>query len=338
MKHFAFLRRFAFLSRFAVTGLALVAALLVGRQIWSFYIDAPWTRDGRVRADVVTVAPDVSGLVTEVVIHDEQNVHRGDLLFRIDPVRFKIALQQSDAVVAARKATLDQSVRDFNRYRRLDTLSTSVEKQESVKAAMELATANYRQALSDHALAELNLARSEVKAPVSGTVTNVDLRPGTYVSAGKGIFALIDSDTVRVEGYFEETKLASMAVGDKVRVTLMGVPGVLRGHVQSVAAGVADRERSASTDMLVNVNPTFSWVRLAQRVPVRVAIDAPPEGFTEMVGRTATVTVTNDSLRAPSGLLGDAISMRGVRQLFDIFAPAAEPQTRLAQDTRRRAL
>jgi multidrug resistance efflux pump len=315
MKHLAFFSRFAFLGRFAATGIALVAALLVGRQIWSYYIDAPWTRDGRVRADVVTVAPDVTGLVTQVLIHDEQVVHRGDVLFRIDPVRFQIALQQSDAVVAGRKASLDQSVRDYNRYRRLDTLSTSVEKQEGVKAAMELAAANYRQALSDHALAELNLERSEVKAPVSGTVTNVDLRPGAYVSAGKGIFALIDSDTVRVEGYFEETKLAGLAVGDAVRVTLMGVPGVLRGHVQSVAAGVADRERSASADMLANVNPTFSWVRLAQRVPVRVAIDAPPDGFAAMVGRTATVTVTNGSMGAASGLMGAALSMRGLRAL-----------------------
>jgi multidrug resistance efflux pump len=325
----------AFIGRFAVTGLAVIAALLVGKQIWFYYIDAPWTRDGRVRADIVTVAPDVSGPVTEVLIHDEQSVRRGDVLFRIDPARFEIALQQSDAAVAARKATLDQSVRDFNRYRKLDTLSTSVEKQEGVKAAMELAVANYRQALSDHTLAELNLARSEVKAPVDGTVTNVDLRPGAYVSAGKGTFALIDSHSVRVEGYFEETKLAGMAIGDAVRVTLMGVPGVLHGHVQSVAAGVADRERSASADMLANVNPTFSWVRLAQRVPVRVAIDAPPEGFTSMVGRTATVTVTNGSMRTPSQLLSDALSIGGLNRLF---GPGAAPARQLAEETERKDL
>lgn len=329
----------AFLGRFMITGLAIVAALLVGRQIWFYYLDAPWTRDGRVRADVVTVAPDVSGLVTEVLVNDEQTVHRGDVLFRIDPARFQIALQQSDAVVAARKATLDQAVRDFNRYRKLDTLSTSIEKQEGVKAAMELAEANYRQALSDHTLAELNLARSAVKAPVSGTVTNVDLRPGAYVSAGKGTFALIDSNTVRVEGYFEETKLANMAIGDKVNVTLMGYPGVLRGHVQSVAAGVADRERSASTDMLANVNPTFSWVRLAQRVPVRVAIDAPPDGFTGMVGRTATVTVDNGSMRQPSALLGDAISMRGLNELLHAtFGHNPIVVRQVAEETNRKAL
>jgi RND family efflux transporter MFP subunit len=290
-------------GRVAVTLVVVLVAVVIGRQIWSYYIDDPWTRDGRVRADVVGVAPDVSGPVAQVLVRDEQVVHRGDVLFRIDRARFDIALQQADAVVAARKATLDQAVRDYNRYHQLTNLSTSVEKQEQTNAAMQLATASYRQAVADRVLAELNLERSEVKAPVNGTITNVDLRPGDYVTAGKGVFALVDSDTIRVDGYFEETKLGRLAVGDKVTVQLMGLPTVLQGHVESVASAIADRERTASGDMLANVNPTFSWVRLAQRVPVRVALDDVPAGLPLLVGRTATVVVQNGQIHAPFNLL-----------------------------------
>ncbi len=294
------LRKF---GRVAATSAMVLVAVLVGRQIWSYYVDDPWTRDGRVRADIVAVTPDVSGPVAEVLVHDEQVVHRGDVLFRIDPARFDIALQQADAVVEARKSTLDQTVSDYNRYRQLDTLSTSIQKQEQANAALKLATASYRQALADRSLAMLNLERAEVKASVSGTVTNVDLRPGDYVAAGKGVFALMDRDTIRVEGYFEETKLDRIAVGDKVTVQLMGTSAILKGHVQAVAAAISDRERSASGDMLANVNPTFSWVRLAQRVPVRVTLDDVPGDVTLLMGRTATVMVQNGTVHRPFDLL-----------------------------------
>ena len=294
------LRKF---GRVAVTLAMVLVAVLVGRQIWSYYVDDPWTRDGRVRADIVAVTPDVSGPVTEVLVHDEQPVHKGDVLFRVDPARFDIAVQQADAVVEARRSTLDQATSDFNRYRQLDTLSTSVQKQEQTAAALKLATASYRQALADRNLAALNLERTEVKASVDGTVTNVDLRPGDYVAAGKGVFALVDRDTIRVEGYFEETKLDRIRVGDKVSVQLMGNGTVLTGRVQAVAAAISDRERSASGDMLANVNPTFSWVRLAQRVPVRIRLDEVPGNVTLLMGRTATVIVQDGKVHRPFDLL-----------------------------------
>ncbi len=290
-------------GRFAVTGLAVLVALLIGREIWFYYVEAPWTRDGRVRADIVSVAPDVSGPVVEVLVHDEQVVRQGDVLFRIDPARFQIAAEQADAVLAGRKATLDQTVRDFRRFGQLDTLSTSKQKQEQTAADMQLASAAYRQALADDDLAKLNLARSDVRAPVNGTITNMDLRPGDYVTTGKGVFALVDSDTVRVEGYFEETKLGRLAVGDAVTVQLMGMSTQMHGHVQSIAAAIADRERTASADMLASVNPTFSWVRLAQRVPVRVVLDDAPSGLPLVVGRTATVIVQNGRVGSPLSLL-----------------------------------
>ncbi len=220
-----------------------------------------------------------------------QKVRRGDILFQIDHARFELALQQADAVVAGRHATLDQTTKDLTRYRGLTTDAVSQQKQEQVLAAQLEAKAAYDQAVADRAVAQLNLDRSEVHAPVNGTITNMDLRPGAYVTSGKGVMALVDSDTLRVEGYFEETKLPRIHVGDIVSVRLMGDKNRLKGHVQSIAAGIDDRDRSAGSNLLANVNPTFNWVRLAQRVPVRVALDDVPDDTLLVSGRTATVEV-----------------------------------------------
>ncbi len=279
------------LGRVALTLILVGLAVFVGRQLWSYYMEQPWTRDGKVRADVVSVAPDVSGLVTEVLVHDNQTVPKGQVLFRIDPERFRLALQQADATVADRRASMEEAGREAARYNKLDQLSVSREKQEQTIAAAQSAIAQYRQALADRDVAQLNLDRSEVKSPVDGVVTNVDLEPGDYVSGGKSVMALIDSSTLRVEGYFEETKLDRIRVGDPVRVKLMGDDTVLHGHVESIAAGIADRERTESSSLLADVNPTFSWVRLAQRVPVRVKLDDVPQNVKLVVGRTATVAI-----------------------------------------------
>ncbi len=280
-----------FIRRFAVTALAVAAALVVGVYLWDYYMEAPWTRDGRVRADVVTVAPDVSGLVTEILVKDNQQVKRGDVLFRIDRERFALALQQADAVVAGRLATLQQADLDLKRYRDLTTDAVSQQKQEQVLATQQQAKAAYDQAVADRAVAQLNLDRSEVHASVNGIISNMELRPGTYVSAGKGIMALVDTDSLHVDGYFEETKLPRIHVGDSVTIRLMGDSARLHGHVESIAAGIEDRDRTAGSNLLANVTPTFSWVRLAQRVPVRIALDNVPESTKLVAGRTATVEV-----------------------------------------------
>jgi RND family efflux transporter MFP subunit len=279
------------LGRILLTLIAVIAALAVARGLWAYYMESPWTRDGRVRADVVQVAPDVSGFVTDILIKDNQSVHRGDVLFRIDRARFALALQTADASVAGHRATLDQANADLRRYSALTTDAVSQQKQEQVLAVQLQAKAAYDQAVADRALAQLNYDRSEVRAPVNGIITNMDLRPGAYVSAGKGVMALVDTDTLHVEGYFEETKLARIHVGDRVVVRLMGEPVRLSGHVESIAAGIEDRDRAAGASLLANVNPTFSWVRLAQRVPVRIALDPVPDNVTLVAGRSATVEV-----------------------------------------------
>jgi len=287
-----FLRRLVLnAGRPALTLVIVAVALIAGRWLWAYYEEAPWARDGRVRADVVTIAPDVSGLVTEVAVRDNQTVKRGDVLFRIDPDRFELALAQTDAAMASRKAQMDEAAREANRYERLNEIAVSKEVQEQRQTNADATAAAFRQAVADRAVAELNLRRAVVTSPVDGTVTNVQLEPGDYVSTGKAVMALVDSATLRIEGYFEETKLPKIHKGDPVQVRLMGESRPLTGHVESIATGIADRERTDSPDLLANINPTFNWVRLAQRVPVRVKPDVVPPGVELVVGRTATVTV-----------------------------------------------
>jgi multidrug resistance efflux pump len=281
----------SFIRRFTVTAVAVVAAVAVGGYLWNYYMDAPWTRDGRVRADVVTIAPDVSGFVTDILVKDNQRVARGDVILRIDRARFALALQQAQAVVAGRHAMLDQAEADLKRYHNLGDVVVTQQKQEQVLATQLQAKASYDQAVADQAVAQLNLDRSEVHAPVNGVISNMDLRPGTYVSAGKGVMALVDSASLHVDGYFEETKLPRIHVGDPVSIHLMGDSAKLSGRVESIAAGIEDRDRGEGSNLLANVTPTFSWVRLAQRVPVRIALDSLTDTTTLVAGRTATVEI-----------------------------------------------
>jgi multidrug resistance efflux pump len=273
------------------TAVVVAAAAVIGWQLWAYYMESPWTRDGRVRADVVLVAPDVAGLVAEVAVADNQFVHRGDVLFRIDAQRYVLAMQEAEATLANNKAILDQARRDEQRALSLGPLSVSKTQQEQAIKAAAQAQASYDQAAAALALAQLNVARTQVTAPVNGLITNLELRPGDYVNAGQSVLAQIDADSFYVSGYFEETKLPRIHMGDPVSVRLMGEGQDIRGHVDSIAHGIVDRERAQSPNLLPNVNPTFSWVRLAQRVPVRIAIDSVPKGIELISGRTATVRV-----------------------------------------------
>ncbi|MBN8954153.1 MULTISPECIES: HlyD family secretion protein [unclassified Rhizobium] len=277
------------IGRVAVTLIFVVAAVYVGRQLWGHYMDEPWTRDARLRADVVGIAPDVSGLVSEVLVKDNQTVKKGDVLFRVDRDRFAIALEQADAALASSNAALEQAQRESARQARLGD-AASLQQKEQALTTVQQDEAAVRQATANRELAQLNLDRSEVRATVNGTISNLSLRPGDYVSAGTAKVALIDSDSLRVEGYFEETKLPRIHIGDEVHIHLMGQAEKLTGHVESIAYGIEDRERTSGS-LLANITPTFSWVRLAQRVPVRIALDKVPDGTKLIAGLTATVEV-----------------------------------------------
>jgi len=275
---------------------AALLAILVLRHLWDYYTAAPWTRDGHVRADIVQIAPDVSGLVTRVLVDDNQYVRRGEALFEIDRDRYALALQQAAATEAAQRAALAQARREAARNRALDGLVAG-EVAEQGRARVEQGEAALAQAEAAVRLARLNLERTRVLSPTDGYLNDRLPRLGDYVSTGRPVLSMVDAASFHVEGYFEETKLHRIRVGSPVDVHIMGEPRHLRGHVQSIAAGIEDRDRSSGTNLLPNVNPTFNWVRLAQRVPVRIMLDDVPPDVRLVSGRTATVSVTDPARR-----------------------------------------
>jgi RND family efflux transporter MFP subunit len=280
-----------FLPRLLVTAVVVAIAAIIGWQLWVYYMLDPWTRDGRVRADVVEVAPDVSGLVAQVFIHDNQTVRIGDPLFQIDPVRFKLALAQADASVAKAQAIVALARSDARRVDSLSGNAVAAQTRDQSNTNVLEAQAALDAALADQAVAQLNLDRTMVDATVNGNISNFSMRPGDYVTAGNAVAALVDADSIYVDGYFEETKLPRIHVGDTARVTLLGGGPALLGQVQSIDAGIADTERAASPNLLANINPTFTWVRLAQRIPVRIQLDQVPAGTRLIAGLTATVQI-----------------------------------------------
>jgi RND family efflux transporter MFP subunit len=279
-------------GRVAVTLTVVAVAVIGARWLWKHYNVEPWTRDGRVRADIVQVSPDVSALVTEVRVKNNQIVKKGDVLFVLDRPRFELALRQAKAAVASAEVTLAQAKRENERNRNLKDLATT-EQVEEGQSKVDQLIAQLNSARVQRDLARLNLERTTVHAPVNGIVTNVELQPGDYASAGHQVLALVDSDTIHVDGYFEETKLPSIRVGDRALVHIMGIKAELAGTVESIDAGIEDRERSQSSDALANVNPTFSWVRLAQRIPVRIRLDPTGRDIRLIAGRTATVSIVD---------------------------------------------
>ena len=276
------------LLRLSITLLVTAAAIWVIRWMWMHDELAPWTRDGRVRVDVVPVAPDEPGWVASVAVIDNQAVRRGDILFRLDTARYAVALRQVEATVGRERAVLAEARREADRNVGLGDLIASEVREQSEARAQE-ASAELARGLADLAAARLDLERTVILAPVNGVVTNLELRPGDYLTAGHAALAMVDSDSLHVDGYFEETKLRHIHVGDRVSVRLMGESQLLYGRVQSIAPAIFDRERTATADLVADINPTFSWVRLAQRVPVRIRLDARAVDVRLIAGRTATV-------------------------------------------------
>lgn len=278
------------LLRSAVTATVILVILGGIYALWLRYQVEPITRDGKVRADMVPVAADVGGLVSEVRVSDNETVKKGDLLFVIDRPRYRLALEQAEANLVNAQTALAQAVREDRRNRAMAEL-IAAEAIEQGRAKVEGLRAAVGQAVAARDLAHFNLERTLVRAPVEGTVSNFSLQPGTYLSAGKPALALVFDRSLRVEGYFEETKLPAIKVGDRASIYLMGVADEISGHVQSIAGGVEDRERAGSDGQLANVNPSFTWVRLAQRIPVRIVIDKVPANVRLIPGQTATVVV-----------------------------------------------
>ncbi|CAN0618266.1 putative membrane fusion protein YdhJ [Burkholderia multivorans] len=273
-----------------LTLIVVVAAGLVLWRIVNYYMFSPWTRDGHVRADVIQIAPDVSGLITSVQVVDDQPVRRGQVLFVIDQARYTLAARLAEATLDQRRATLAQAKREYSRNRTLGNLVASEQVEES-RTRVEQGEAAVEDAQVSLDTARLNLQRTTIVSPVDGYLNDRAPRVGEYVPAGRAVLSVVDQHSFRVDGYFEETKLRGIHIGQPVDITVMGEPKPLRGHVQSIVAAIEDRDRSQSANLLPNVNPAFSWVRLAQRIPVRVALDEVPDDFRMIAGRTATVSM-----------------------------------------------
>jgi multidrug resistance efflux pump len=279
------------IARVLLTLVIVAAGCVGGYELWDYYLFSPWTRDARVQADVVNIAPDVAGFVTDLRVKDNQFVHKGDVLLVIDRERYTRALAMAEATVAARKATMDNAQQQHARRAKLTTIAISDEAREDAKLTAASAAANYQQAVADRSTAQLNLDRTILRAPVNGFVTNLTLVVGQYAAVGTKVMALIDSDSYRVTGYFEETKMPVVKVGEQAEIYLLDGSPALCGHVESIARGITDRDNLAGPELLVNPNPTFEWVRLAQRIPVRIHIDDVPKGVLVSSGMTATVVV-----------------------------------------------
>lgn len=276
--------------RFLATLAVVAIAALLGVALWQAYMLAPWTRDGRVLAQVVDIAPEVSGTVVQVPVRDNQFVHRGDVLFGLDPVRFRLAIAQAQAQfdAAGQQEALRQS--DMRRRQGLTGI-VSAEEQERIASTARVAGTNVAGARAALDLARLNLQRSVLYAPVNGYVTHLRLRVGDYATAGQAKLAVIDADSYWVDGYFEETKLDRIHIGDPARIRLMGYAAPLQGHVESIGRGISDPDDAVNARGLPTVNPVFTWVRLAQRIPVHIAIDQVPPGILLAAGLTASVDI-----------------------------------------------
>ncbi|WP_278959233.1 HlyD family secretion protein [Aquipseudomonas alcaligenes] len=282
------------IPRVVVTLAVVLLALLAGWWLWHFYMIAPWTRDARVRADVVTIAPDVSGWVVELKVRDNQQVKAGDLLMSIDRERYHAALDKARALAETRRQQLNLRQHEASRRVHLGPQAISAELRENAQINAEIARAEFQQAEAEVKLAELNLARSEVRAPRAGQITNLHLAQGNYVQAGQAVMALVADDSFYVQAYFEETKLPGIRVGAPAEVILMSGGEPLQGKVQSISRGITDRNAAADAQLLADVEPTFNWVRLAQRIPVRIELDELPKELLLSAGMTASVRVMGE--------------------------------------------
>lgn len=293
-------RRAGKLVRLALTSFVLVAAFAAAAFMWDYYVAAPWTRDGRVRVQVANIAPQVAGQIVEIRVRDNQFVRKDDVLYVIDPVDFEVAVSSADAEVKNREADLQVKSAQSARREALTTVSTSVEEKQIYAGNAKIATAALDGAKAQLRQAQVNLERTQVKSTVNGRVTNLLMRVGDYARTGTSNISVVDTESYWVDGYFEETKMANIHVGDPAEIALMGYAPHLAGTVESITLGISTANATPSTQGLPDVNPVYTWVRLAQRVPVRVRIDRVPTDVPLVAGMTATIVVGTGRTPQPS--------------------------------------
>jgi multidrug resistance efflux pump len=274
-----------------VTLIVVMLAGVAGWAMWEGYMAAPWTRDGTVRAYVVTITPEVSGRIVQLPVADNQLVHKGDVLMVVDPTDYAIAVEQAQASADQASANAENAQREAKRRADLTTLEASEEEKQTYRSTALATTAAQRQAIANLGQARVNLDRATIRSPVNGYVTNLTVQLGDYATAGQSAISIVNADSYWVDGYFEETNLGAIHPGDRATVKLMGYRAVVQGHVASVARGITVANSVRGPLGLANVNPIFTWVRLAQRVPVRIELDQVPDGVRLVAGQTASVQI-----------------------------------------------
>ena len=279
------------LRRYLITGAAAFLALVLAWALWWHYLRSPWTRDGRVRAEVVNIAAEISGKVVEIKVVDNQVVHKGDVLFIVDPDDYRLALAQAEATLQSRQLAMKIAEEDSVRRKSLGAQAVSTEEIHTSENSAAVTSAAYQQAVAARDIAKLNLERTTIYSPVNGYVTNLILRIGDYATPGQTKLTVVDSDSFWIAGYFEETKLPRIHEGDYAHVRLMGWGPEIAGHVESISRAIADTNSDPNYEGLADVSPIFTWVRLAQRLPVRIKIDHVPDNVTIAAGQTCTIVL-----------------------------------------------
>ena len=284
--------------RYLVTLAAVIVAGIVLANMYQEYLFHPWTRDGHVRAQVIKITPRVGGPIVELPIQDNQAVTKGDLLFKIDPRTYELAVEQAEAklkqALASEIVKQDQAkrARDLHRKDKGAISEQSLVRKENdllvAKADVEVAEANLHSA-------KLDLEFTEVRAPVDGYVTNLLLRYGSQTVANQPALALIDTNSFWVHGFFKETQIENIRPGNKVVIKLMSYPDApLEGVVENMGWGIAQQDGAPAADLLPTINPSFDWIRLAQRIPVRIRLTHIPDEVDLRVGTTASVFVMTE--------------------------------------------
>lgn len=270
---------------------AVAIAVVFTYLLWQAYMASPWTRDGTVRAYVVTMAPEVAGRIVELPVTDNQFVRSGDLLMVVDPTNYEIAVRQAEAAVEQASAVAKNAQVESDRRQRQTDLSVSAEEKQTFASSAQSADAAHQLALANLDQARVNLKRTRILSPADGYITNLLTQLGNYVNVGQRSISVVKADSFWVDGYFEETNLGTIREGDPAIIKLIGYNQIIRGRVDSIARGINVANAQPDAAGLASVNPIFTWVRLAQRVPVRVHIDQVPDGVRLAAGMTATVQI-----------------------------------------------
>ena len=286
-------------SRTAITVVLVILAFIAIFNAWAYYTESPWTRDARFSADVVAIAPDVSGLITQVNVHDNQLVKKGQVLFTIDQPRYQKALEEAQADVAYYQVLAQEKRQEAGRRNRLGIQAMTREEKDQANKVLQTDLHQIAKAQATRDLAKLDLERTVIRAPADGWVTNLNVYTGEFITRGSTAVALVKQNSFYVLAYMEETKLEGVRPGYRAEITPLGSNKVLKGTVDSVAAGVTNASSTRDDKGMATIDSNLEWVRLAQRVPVRIRLDNQQENIWP-AGTTATVVVTGKQDRDES--------------------------------------